>query len=445
MPSPNPSPNPSPSSPTPHLRFGLLGAAIGIGNRGVSALGASTIRLVNEVHPGAEVSLLIADRNAGTRRITLNGQPADVPVVNYRFSPKAPFHQQPWCILLLSALHRLLPVPALRNAITRRNPWIRAVTQADVVADIRGGDSFSDIYGFKRFLLGSLATLSVIILRGGIDFLPQTYGPFKSPASKSLARYILNRARRIFARDTEGPVAVRELIGDRHPVTVSPDVAFCLEPIRPSQPDIRPPLPEPRPSTLIGINVNGLMFNGGYTRSNMFGLQLDYPDFLRRLTLKLLEDPSVHLLFVPHTFAPPQSVESDPEASRRVIADIPEPLRHRVHLVSHDYDQHEIKGVVGLCDFFIGSRMHACIAALSQGIPCVGVAYSKKFKGVFESVGMQDWIIDGRDVDAPHAVDEVAARLALRTATREPLLARVATAQARLRQVFQEMLTHTPR
>ena len=65
-------------------------------------------------------------------------------------------------------------------------------------------------------------------------------------------------------------------------------------------------------------------------------------------------------------------------------------------IVDREYDQHEIKGVIGMCDFFVGSRMHACIGALSQGIPCVGVAYSMKFRGVFESVGVADWVVDSR-------------------------------------------------
>ena len=27
----------------------------------------------------------------------------------------------------------------------------------------------------------------------------------------------------------------------------------------------------------VGINVSGLLMSGGYTRDNMFGLQMDYP------------------------------------------------------------------------------------------------------------------------------------------------------------------------
>jgi polysaccharide pyruvyl transferase WcaK-like protein len=38
--------------------------------------------------------------------------------------------------------------------------------------------------------------------------------------------------------------------------------------------------------------------------------------------------------------------------------------------------------------------MHACIAALSQSIPAVGLAYSKKFHGVFESIELGENVAD---------------------------------------------------
>lgn len=34
-------------------------------------------------------------------------------------------------------------------------------------------------------------------------------------------------------------------------------------------------------------------------------------------------------------------------------------------------------------DFFTGARMHACIAALSSGVPVYPIAYSRKFTGLF--------------------------------------------------------------
>jgi colanic acid/amylovoran biosynthesis protein len=38
----------------------------------------------------------------------------------------------------------------------------------------------------------------------------------------------------------------------------------------------------------------------------------------------------------------------------------------------------DFKGVIGLCHVLVGSRMHTNIAAMSQGIPTVAIAYSRK-------------------------------------------------------------------
>ncbi|MGZ8831280.1 MAG: polysaccharide pyruvyl transferase family protein, partial [Thermoanaerobaculia bacterium] len=52
--------------------------------------------------------------------------------------------------------------------------------------------------------------------------------------------------------------------------------------------------------------------------------------------------------------------------------------------------------IIGLCDFFVGARMHACIAALSQSIPTVAIAYSDKYTGVLESIGVGQLVADPR-------------------------------------------------
>jgi polysaccharide pyruvyl transferase WcaK-like protein len=193
-------------------------------------------------------------------------------------------------------------------------------------------------------------------------------------------------------------------------------------------------------SSLVGLNVNGLVYNGGYTRSNMFGLQLDYRQFLVKLASAVLGDPQTHLLLVPHTFAPDDSVESDPFACRQLREQLPAVMRNRVHVVAQDYDQNEIKGVIGLCDFFIGTRMHACIAALSQGKPTVGVAYSKKFAGVFDTVGMAQAVVDARHSTTEAALQKTLEIYAQRASLRFPLEQALSEARGTLLLVFQQML-----
>ena len=418
------------------FRVGIMGASLHTGNRGVSALGASLARLVWQSRPQAEMSLLIGNRSADSTELRIDGITKVVKTVNYRLSPGAALAEQLWWIVLLSCVYRVVPWTRPRTWIARNNPWIRAVVEADFVGDIRGGDSFSDIYGAKEFLLGSLPVLSVILVRRHIHLLPQTYGPFRSKVAERVARSILLSAESIWCRDRTSLGEVSRLTGGKRAGSFCPDVAFALESVLPRTIFVAPALPAQHGGSLIGLNVSGMVYHGGYTRANKFRLKLDYRTFLTRLVERLLGPESNRVLLVPHTFAPDGRVESDPAACSDLMRSLSPGIRCRVHLVTREYDQHEIKGIIGMCDFFIGSRMHACIAALSQGIPTVGVAYSGKFAGVFDTVGGADWVIDGRTEGVDGAVERVCGLYEQREANRARLARTVHAAKDELINTF---------
>jgi polysaccharide pyruvyl transferase WcaK-like protein len=240
-----------------------------------------------------------------------------------------------------------------------------------------------------------------------IIHFPQTYGPFRSVVARWIARWILRRSSTIIARDRESQHIAQGLVGSDKEVLLSPDVAFALQADIIKMVELDGQEPAPLPENSIGLNVNGLLFNGGYTGKNMFGLNLDYRRFVTELASALLALHSGPLLLVPHTYAPAGNIESDNDACHHLKESLPLELRSRVKVVTGEYDAHKLKGIIGQCRFFVGSRMHSCIAALSQGVPCVGVAYSMKFRGVFESVGVADWVVDGRSVNSAQAVSDV--------------------------------------
>jgi polysaccharide pyruvyl transferase WcaK-like protein len=242
------------------------------------------------------------------------------------------------------------------------------------------------------------------------------------------------------ARDVESQKVAQDLVGHGQEVLLSPDVAFSLEAVSPAVIALDPPLPKGAPiGKVIGLNVNGLMYNGGYTRRNMFGLKLDYPGFLPKLVEALLAAHQGEIWLIPHTFGARGNVESDNEASEKLRACLSPALQARVRIVTGDYNAHELKGIIGQCDFFIGSRMHSCIAALSQGIPCVGIAYSRKFEGVFDSVGMGAWVVDARDSAEPEAVEQVLDCYRKRLDVRGELVRQAERARADLERLFSEL------
>jgi len=421
----------------------LLGAALDTGNQGVSALSASLIRLILEARPEARISLLIGNRSSAPRELRIANRIVKVNIVNYRLSPRARLQEHLIWIFFLAVLYRTIRIPAMRNLLLRSNRWLRALAAADFVGDIYAGDSFSDIYGLRRFLINALPGMTALLLNKKLVLLPQTYGPYKSKLARLMAHFILRRSTRIFARDPNGHEILQKTFGEQtqaRRVEFCPDVAFTLESRRPDRLDIHPALEPNLRAPLIGLNINGLMYNGGYTRHNMFGLKCSYKMLVQQLAKKILAETAAHILLVPHTFGAANDVNSDPDACREIFQSMPEQHQDRLHLVGREYDQYELKGIIGLCDFFVGSRMHACIAALSQGIPTVGIAYSQKFKGIFQSAGVENMVIDARIVDAETAVVTACRLFQNREKITGELQTRVGEAISRVKRTFRELL-----
>lgn len=392
-------PEKSPSVP----RLCLFGASLDVGNMGCRALSHGLIRLLHQMRPEAEIRLLYGNRTGGKRRVRLSSERSiEVEVLNFRLSPKARWSQHLAWIVLAALLHRFLPIPALRRRLRRAFPWLKALYEADLAGEIRGGDSFADIYGFKRFFMGVLPCCVALLMGARLVFLPQTYGPFAGKASAAMAGFLLRHSSDVIARDKKSREVARQLMGAsaaERKVYLCPDVAFGLAAIEPDVAAITPPLPERSESVLVGLNVSGLLYMGGYTGDNMFGLQCDYPRFIESLIRELLNHQKVHLLLIPHTFG--SAGENDRDACRKVYDSLHDQAKDRLHLLESEHDQNEIKWLIGQCDFFLGSRMHACIAALSQSVPAVGLAYSRKFAGVFEVVGVEESVLDMTQMEEP--------------------------------------------
>jgi polysaccharide pyruvyl transferase WcaK-like protein len=389
----------------------IMGAPLDTGNMGVSALAVSLIKIIGEIRPDAKIILLVGGRYSGPREIVLSGKKYHIQIINYRLSPKAQMREHLFCIVVLAVLYRIVPCRMIRNALSKWCPWLAALIEADFIGDIRGGDSFSDIYGLSRIIIGSLPPLTALLLKKRLILLPQTYGPYRTKMAQMIARYFFSRSSYILSRDRESMEHIDTFLGSeraKKDVRLCPDVAFLLDSCMPNDTDIRPSLKNRIPDEpLIGLNVNGLLYHGGYTRDNMFRLNFDYKLFMNRLTDRMLQNTKARIVLIPHTFAYGGDVESDNNACHDVLRRVADDRADRIHMVSGTYDQSAIKGIIGQCDFFIGSRMHACIAALSQGIPAVAVAYSKKFRGVYDSIGVTDLVIDAQSCDLETSINRI--------------------------------------
>ncbi|WP_179378112.1 polysaccharide pyruvyl transferase family protein [Jannaschia marina] len=276
-------------------------------------------------------------------------------------------------------------VPLSGKWIKSRAGYWAELKKTDVVVDIGGGDSFADIYGTRRlrlmFALKALAHLA----RKPYVFAPQTVGPFTRRSSRIGARMHLNRCALVAVRDAPSRDHMHDLGVREEPILAS-DVALRMP---------ADPAPDLGSGLKVGLNVSGLLMAGGYTGRNEFGIELDYPALIDALIAYFRgQGAEVHL--IPHVIVPegPMTGEDDYRACAALAEAHPGTV-----LAPAFASPPEAKGYISAMDFFMGARMHACIAAFSTGVPVVPMAYSRKFAGLFGSLGYER-TVDCRRQDA---------------------------------------------
>jgi polysaccharide pyruvyl transferase WcaK-like protein len=420
------------------VRVGLLGASFDTGNLGVNALAESSIKCILHRWPDATVHLLASGRTCKQYTLEIDNQTIQVENLPIRFC-KNIFMRNHFTVLFATAI--LLKIVRFRKArefFARRNPYLRRILEIDLVADITGGDSFSDIYGVRRFFQGAFTKYLWMLFGKNFIFLPQTYGPFNRRWVRWMARGLLRRASQVYSRDQQGYESVSKLLSGKKKklkhVKVVPDVAFVLDPA-----EVQDALSEAvqrykqQNKVVVGLNVSGLLYNGGYSGDNMFELEVDYVKLMESILSSFLADDNVVIMLVPHV-CPKHGyeIESDPIACNKIYERLESSDQERVLVAGEHYDHKEVKYIVGQCDFFMGARMHSCIAAMSQHVPTVGLAYSDKFAGVFETVGQSGQVVDLRGMDQSGIIDQVSKAYAKKDIIRKQLLEAIDRVQRRI-------------
>ena len=265
-----------------------------------------------------------------------------------------------------------------QTGIAKPSGILKAYDDCDFVVDL-GGDTFSDNPSPVYTLAHCFALLPALMLGKPYTVCSQSIGPFKTPVTRALARYVLSNAQSITARD---PITYNYLKDNlsiaTDKVSLCKDLAFFTE---------RTAVPE---AGLVGLNPSPLAHR-------YMGLTPDeYVDFVATLVEKLQQTHRV--ILIPHVYGPRHGLgKVANQDDRQVIGEVAK----RVHIEAGTHED------IARCSAFVGFRMHACINAMSRGIPTVALSYSQKSSGLPTA----NWVktIDIREGTATGLADRISA------------------------------------
>lgn len=293
---------------------------------------------------------------------------------------------------------QLARASVLRDSALRR--WFASF---DLIVDTGAGDSFSDIYGTQRFMHMSAVRWLAGHANANLVLAPQTIGPFGDRSSRLVARRSVSGARAVLARDSVSARISSDVLKTN--AVLSSDVVFAL------------PQPSLRAGRKGGIsfNVSGLLWNGGPHAD---------PRRYREACVATCEQLAARghrVSLLAHVLGE-EGTDCDPPACRALAESlsfdpevfVPSSLTAvREHLAQRDV--------------VIASRMHACLNALSVGVPAIPWAYSRKFEPLLRDLGWSACL----DVSDAHLARET---VVLATDTREALRARTGSVASRARE-----------
>jgi len=265
------------------------------------------------------------------------------------------------------------------------------LSKFDYIFDIGEGDSFSDIYGIKRFNRVYSSKVFLNFLKKKQIILPQTIGPFKDIEIKRKADAIMSQMAYVFSRDEKSYQYTKSILsGDKIGEFI--DVAFYMPFNQKSYNDDK---------VHVGINVSGLLWTGGYTGNNQFNLKLEYKDTLIKIIEYFLTKNDVLVHIISHV-TPDKPIEDDYEAAMEIKKRFP-----NIIVAPKFQSPIEAKSYISGMDYFTGARMHSCIAAFSTGVPVIPMAYSRKFNGLFVDTLQYDELADCVNVDEKGVISKV--------------------------------------
>lgn len=395
----------------------LIGCPLDSGNNGVSALAYSIINKLFNTIP--DCNIIIQHNSGQQKEVIFNSGEKEYRLETVFFHASDRLSERKGLKYLNFVSYLLAFSPLfIRKKLSSIFPLFSAIDRTDVVMDVSGGDSFTSIYGKDVFRNITTVKNIVVRLKKPLILLPQSYGPFHGHQQIEVVRKIFNHTEIIGCRDKEGENLVTGYLKKTSKAKIinSPDVAFSLQADIAEAETISNIILKKygNKKLVIGLNVSGLL----YSDKLDFSFEISYKKLVNEIIQWAIGEINAIVLLVPHVVSTRKKTKrgfvfenTDSYVTKLLYNSLNEGIQNDVLIAPEVEDPRKIKGIISNCDYFIGARMHACIAAISQSIPTSCLAYSDKFSGVMGMANVEGTVLDLRQLTNEQCLKQIRNRI----------------------------------
>lgn len=291
------------------------------------------------------------------------------------------------------------------------NKETKIIKEADVILDL-SGISFSD--GRELFLpFNVLLIWPGLMLNKNIIKCSQAMGNFKNPINRTLAKLFLPKLKLIVARGQK----TKEYLGDLglKNVIVGADLAFSMSILTDEEKKMREKFGDNffENKKVVGISPSSVV------EKNCQREGIDYAREMAKF-IDYLIDRNYNVLILPHSFSKNKSKEQknlfkkifflilNPRADLIICQEIYERVARKesARFIDEDLTAGELRILTGWCDFFLSSRFHSMISALSTKVPVLVCGWGHKYLEVLDMFEMKNYCLDYKDSVLPRLIDK---------------------------------------
>jgi colanic acid/amylovoran biosynthesis protein len=302
------------------------------------------------------------------------------------------FGRQIWELVRL--LMVTLPAAFSYRGWRRLPPWtpegwrdlLLSYAEADLVVSCSGNIFAMTARWGLPFIIAAYTVAYALLLRKPFYVMPQSIGPFSSPWQAAVLRRLYSHAGIVMLRE---PLSLR-LAGDiglpAGRLRLTADPAFALPTVAPDPDSAYVQAIEEHEGPRLGVTaINRLLRRVDAEAWERYESALAYSlgNFIREF--------GGQVIFFPQVTGPSER-EDDRVAARRIKQRMGNPSQ--VILCEEALPPTVLKGLYGMVDAFVGTRMHSAIFAVSMEVPTLFIEYLSKTRGLVEMLGQEEWCIE---------------------------------------------------